>query len=141
MAQRDPKCPYLFQYRGRQLKSFRTGFENAREAAEVPALIFHDTRRTAVRNMILAGIPEKRAMQISGHRTRSVFDRYDITTEKDAVETGEKLEQHWLEVAEQEAQEAGGKIAKSEEFATEFATEADEADWDSTKPVPAKRLN
>jgi integrase len=82
MAQRDPKCPYLFQYRGRQLRSFRTGFENAREAAEVPALIFHDTRRTAVRNMILAGIPEKRAMQISGHRTRSVFDRYDITTEK-----------------------------------------------------------
>jgi hypothetical protein len=56
--------PYLFQYRGRQLKNFRTGFEKAREAAGVSELIFHDTRRTAVRNMVLTGSPEKRAMQI-----------------------------------------------------------------------------
>jgi integrase len=140
MAHRNPECPYLFQYRGRQLKNFRTGFENAREAAGIPAVIFHDTRRTAVRNMILAGIPEKRAMQISGHRTRSVFDRYDITTEKDAMETGKRLQQHWREIAEQEAQEAAEQtnLASTPE---KFANEGDEADWGSTKPVPAKRLN
>jgi integrase len=110
--------PHLFphlrgRFKGKPIRDFRRtwktaclnamldgleGEERDRRRADLLAnpkgllrMLRHDFRRTAVRNMVNRGVPERVAMKITGHKTRSVFDRYHIVTPADLQEAARKL--------------------------------------------------
>jgi integrase len=95
--QEFPRCAWVFHRFGNRILDFRKAWASACERAGIPELQFHDLRRSAVRNLTRAGVPEKVAMQITGHKTRSVFDRYNIVSERDIREAGQKMERFLAE--------------------------------------------
>jgi integrase len=92
LRQSGVNCPWIFPYEGKPFKSFKTAWKRACLKAGIPWAIPHDFRRTAVRNLVRAGISERVAMQMTGHKTRSVFDRYHVVSEGDLREAKKKLD-------------------------------------------------
>jgi integrase len=104
-AQRERQmvCPKVFHRRGRPIKDYYTAWRNACLAAGFAtrdpktnriktSRIPHDFRRTAVRNLVIAGASEKEAMQMTGHKTRDVFDHYHIVSPRDLERAAAKLD-------------------------------------------------
>lgn len=75
--------PFVFHRNGQPIRDFRGAWKAACVAAGCPGRIVHDLRRTAVRNLDQAGVSQTVAMQITGHKTASVYRRYRIVASQD----------------------------------------------------------
>jgi integrase len=88
-----PKCRWVCSDAGERIRCFKTQWKEATKRAGFDGLLFHDLRRSAIRNMERAGIPRSVAMAISGHKTESIYRRYDIVSPRDIRAAGNALEQ------------------------------------------------
>jgi integrase len=89
--------PYLFPHlpkgrlQGERIRDFRKSWTSACKAVGLSGMLRHDLRRTAARNLIRSGVPEVVSMRITGHRTRAVFDRYNIVSPADLQDAARKM--------------------------------------------------
>jgi len=90
---KQPGDYLLTRKNGEPVRDLRGTWNALVTAAGRPDLLLHDFRRSAVRNMIRRGIAERVAMKISGHKTRSVFERYNIISEADLRDAARKIEE------------------------------------------------
>jgi integrase len=137
-AKRHLGCPYVFHRDGKPIAGFRKAWAKAciqvglydvlrdgdgravvikdrkgnEKVVEVPTKIFHDFRRTAIRDMVRSGVSERVAMSISGHKTRNVFDRYNIVSDQDLKEAAKKKQAYHekLNAAVEPLQDSRGEI-------------------------------
>jgi integrase len=91
-TERRLDCPFVFHRAGKPIRDFRKPWLNATEAAGLGSILIHDLRRSGITNMRRADIPEEVAMKISGHRTRNVFDRYNIKGTRDIEQGFDRLD-------------------------------------------------
>lgn len=112
---------YVFLYKGRPIKSINKALRNACEKAGIPygrfekdGFVFHDLRHTFNTNMRKAGVPESVIMQITGHSTREMFDRYNTIDSEDTRQAIKQL-QGYLQSVDQNVDQAAKNGNKEKE--------------------------
>ena len=86
-------CDLVFHRNGAPLREFRKSWARACKKAGVRRL-FHDLRRSAVRDMTRAGVSQNVAMSISGHKTIAMFKRYDIVDVSDQRQALQRTQEY-----------------------------------------------
>lgn len=100
VAERDLACPFVFPgAAGGRLGDFRKAWKRACATAGVRGVVFHDLRRSGARNAVRAGVPEQVVMELGGWRTRAMFARYNVTSERDLGEAIERVSGYLAERA------------------------------------------
>jgi integrase len=92
-VERERSCivVHVFHHNGERIRDFYTAWRAACTRAGVAGRTLHDFRRTAARNYVRGRVPERVAMQIPGHKTRSIFDHYNVTSEGDLRAAAEQV--------------------------------------------------
>jgi len=102
-----PKCEYVFfreavsptgEILGQPIKNFQAARRTAYKKAKLSGKVFHDLRRSGVRNLVWSGVLETVTMRISGQKIRSIFQRYNITNEDDLKQAAQRLATHLKEI-------------------------------------------
>jgi len=90
----DAECPNVFQNGGEPIGDFRKAWRAACQSVGLEELLVHDLRRSCARNLVRSGVPEVIAMRITGHVTRSMFDRYNIVSDDDVADAMERVSEY-----------------------------------------------
>ena len=104
---RSLKHDYVFTYRGKPIKEFRQGFNRALKKAGIKDFHFHDLRHTFNTNMRKAGVDQTVIMKLTGHKTLSMFNRYNTVDQEDAVGAMKRLD---LFLSSQKSSESSDQV-------------------------------
>jgi integrase len=103
----------FFRNDGSPVQDFKKAWATACKAAGVAGRLFHDLRRSGIRNMTRAGVSRKVATAISGHRTEAIYARYDIADEEDLKDAVLKTQAYVETLPKQAAQPAASLAQRS----------------------------
>ena len=86
------RIPFVFHRNGQRILDIRKSWEIACKNAGLSGTLVHDLRRSAIKIFTERGISEQHGMKLAGHKTPSIYRRYNIVTRDDLKVAVSKLE-------------------------------------------------